>query len=113
MTGLDVGSILQTRVQTFSARRSPSYASTPATAPSSGPTRYTHWLVQVPETSAGPKLRAGFIDAPEAGPANITSSSTTNPIASAAAWPAARTSVATAVITNISRKVSRNSSTTA
>jgi hypothetical protein len=39
----------------------------------------------VPDTNAGPKLRAGFIEAPDAGPANITSSSTTLPTASAAA----------------------------
>ena len=55
---------------------------------------------------AGPSDRAGFIDAPVIGPPNIASSATVPPIAIAAPSPTARVSVATAMITNIRKKVS-------
>jgi hypothetical protein len=45
--------------------------------------------------------RAGFIEAPVTGPPNRASSPITPPIAIAAAAPAPRVSVATAMITNI------------
>ena len=60
----------------------------------------------MPEASAGPKLRAGFIDAPVIGPPKSASRPTVPPIASAAAAPTARASVATAMITNIRNAVS-------
>jgi len=41
----------------------------------------------LPETIAGDKLLAGFIDAPQIGPANMASKSTTPPIASPAIVP--------------------------
>ena len=47
----------------------------------------------MPETSAGPSERIGFIDAPEIGPPNIASSPIVPPIAIAAASPTARVSV--------------------
>jgi hypothetical protein len=50
---------------------------------------------------AGLNERAGFIDAPVIGPPNSASRPTVPPIASAAAAPTARVSVATATITNI------------
>ena len=59
--------------------------------------------------SAGPSERAGFIEAPEIGPPNSAFSPTVPPIAIAAASPTARVSVATAMITNIKKKVSTSS----
>ena len=38
------------------------------TAPISGPARYAHQAVQSPSTMAGPRKRAGFMDAPLTGP---------------------------------------------
>ena len=58
---------------------------------------------------AGPSERAGFIEAPVIGPPNIASRPTVPPIAIAAASPTARVSVATAMITNIRKKVSTTS----
>jgi len=40
-----------------------------------------------PETTAGARLRAGFIEAPQVGLANIASSKTTEPIAMPAIVP--------------------------
>ena len=59
--------------------------------------------------SAGPIERAGFIEAPEIGPPNSAFSPTVPPIAIAAASPTARVSVATAMITNIRKKLSTSS----
>ena len=61
-----------------------------------------------PLTSAGPKLRAGFIDAPLMMPANIASVQTAQPTAKPAISPTARWSVATETTTTMSRKVSRS-----
>jgi hypothetical protein len=61
-------------------------------------------------TNAGPKERAGFMEAPEIGPANIASNPTVAPMAKAAPCPAALLSAATAMITNMRKKVSRTSS---
>ena len=55
--------------------------------------------------------RAGLIEAPEIGPPNIASRPTVPPIAIAAASPTARVSVATAMITNISKKLITSSQT--
>ena len=63
----------------------------------------------MPETKAGPKERAGFMDAPVTAPPNNASRATVPPMAMAAAAPTARVSVATAMITNISIAVSTNS----
>jgi len=51
--------------------------------------------------SAGPSERAGFMDAPVTGPPKSASRATVAPMATAAADPTARTSVATATITNM------------
>src|SRR5450432_3516789 len=59
--------------------------------------------------SAGPKERAGFIDAPLIGPPHSASRAIVAPIASAASCPAARVSVATATITNINSPESSTS----
>ena len=58
--------------------------------------------------SAGPRERAGFIEAPVTGPPNSASRPIVPPIAIAAPAPTARVSVATAMITNI-RKALRTS----
>jgi hypothetical protein len=52
---------------------------------------------------AGARERAGFMLAPEIGPAKSASSPMVPPMAIAAAWPTARVSVATEVMTTISR----------
>src|SRR5579859_805261 len=83
------------------ASRSQRYTSAPHAAPSSGAATYTHCAVHTPATRAGPSDRAGFIDAPEIGPANSASNPTVAPMANAAACPTARVSVATAMITSI------------
>ena len=62
-----------------------------------------------PETTAGAKDRAGFMEAPVTGPPKSASSPTVPPIAIAAASPTARESVATAMMTNIRKKVSTSS----
>ena len=38
------------------------------TAPTAGPIRYTHQVDRFPIATSGPKLRAGFIEAPSNGP---------------------------------------------
>ena len=77
--------------------------------PRIGATMYSHSACRSPLTSAGPTERAGFIEAPEIGPPNIASRPTVPPIAIAAASPTARVSVATAMITNIRKKLSTSS----
>ena len=64
-----------------------------------------------PETRAGASDRAGFIDAPQIGPANIASSPITEPTTIPAVIPFSRAPVETPRITNISIAVRRNSST--
>ena len=58
---------------------------------------------------AGPIERAGFIEAPLIGPPTRAPRATVPPMASAAACPTARISVATAVITTIRKNVSTTS----
>src|SRR5580704_16544025 len=41
---------------------------TAMTAPATGPIRYTHQVDRLPMARSGPKLRAGFIEAPSNGP---------------------------------------------
>src|SRR3954452_21657523 len=60
----------------------------------------------MPDPSAGPNDRAGFIDAPVIGPPKSASRPTVPPIAIAAASPTARVSVLTAITTNMSANVS-------
>src|SRR5579859_5447180 len=48
--------------------RSTYAAPTAMTAPATGPIRYTHQVDSSPMATSGPKLRAGFIDAPSNGP---------------------------------------------
>ena len=55
--------------------------------------------------------RAGFIEAPQIGPANMASKATTAPMASPAVIPFSRAPVETRKITNISKKVSTTSNT--
>ena len=50
------------------------------------------------------------MDAPDIGPAKMASSPTVAPMAMAAAWPTTRTSVATAMMTNIRMNESTPSS---
>src|SRR5262249_58247366 len=59
-------------------------------APSSGPARYTHHPVKSVLTMSGPRVRAGFIDAPLIGLANRPSRATVEPTAMAALWPMLR-----------------------
>ena len=48
--------------------------------PKIGAIKYSHRISIFPETNAGPKLLAGFIDAPQIGPANQASRKTVKPI---------------------------------
>ena len=67
-------------------------ASAPSAAPCGGANTYIQ-RAEATATSPGPRERAGLIDAPEIGP-DIASRPTVPPIASAAASPTARVSVA-------------------
>src|SRR5262249_47533982 len=87
------------------------HARTPAHAPRTGAVRYTHKLSSRSDTRAGARERAGFIDAPEIGPANSASKAITDPTATPARTPFSFEPVETLRMTNISRKVSMNSST--
>lgn len=71
-------------------------AKAPMAVPATGPTIQIQKWLHVPDASAGPKDRAGFILAPETPPPTSMSNSTTPPIAIAAAAPTARVSVETA-----------------
>src|SRR5207253_6828357 len=55
--------------------------------PTRGASKYSQSVPTWPETSAGASERAGFIDAPQIGPANIASRATTAPIAVPAMIP--------------------------
>jgi hypothetical protein len=77
--------------------------------PKSGASRYSQRAWSSPLTRAGPSERAGFIEAPEMRPPKMASSATVPPIAIAAASPTARVSVATAMITNIKKKLRTSS----
>src|SRR5262245_43371289 len=80
-------------------------------APSVGAVRYTYRLSKRSDTAAGASERAGFIDAPEIGPANSASRAITDPTATPAKTPFSFEPVETLRITNISRKVRTASST--
>jgi hypothetical protein len=54
----------------------------------------------------GPHKRPGFIEALRMGPPNLASSRTAPPMAIAAACPRTRSSAATAMMTNMRKKVS-------
>ena len=56
-----------------SATETQSQAATAAIAPATGAVKYIHRCSKCAETSAGASERAGFIDAPEIGPANSAS----------------------------------------
>ena len=58
---------------------------------------------------AGAIERAGFMDAPQMGPANMASNPTTEPIASPANMPCSLLPTATLMITSIKKKVSISS----
>src|SRR5690349_8521050 len=60
---------------------------TPANAPATGAVRYTHRWSSRPATTAGARVRAGFIDAPDTGPANRASRAITAPTATPASRP--------------------------
>jgi hypothetical protein len=57
------------------------HANTPTQAPAAGATRYIQTCCKWPEINAGANDRAGFIDAPQIGPANIASRPMTAAIA--------------------------------
>src|SRR5687768_1594103 len=75
------------RAGSRTARHTP----TAIAAPNSGATTYTYIFRTFPDISAGATDRAGFIDAPQIGPANIASSATVPPIAIPAMTPAPST----------------------
>ena len=60
---------------------------TPAAAPMTGANKYTHKCSKWPLTRAGASDRAGFIDAPDTGPANRASNPMTDPTAMPAVIP--------------------------
>jgi hypothetical protein len=68
-----------------------------------------HKCSRCPDIIAGASERAGFIDAPQIGPANIASNKTVEPIAKPANIPCSLLPVATFIITNIRKKVSKSS----
>ena len=76
-----------------------------------GAIRYTHKAVRLPETTAGANERAGFMDAPEIGPANRASKAITPPTAIPAISPFSFAPLDTARITNINMLVRMISST--
>lgn len=78
-------------------------------APKIGAVRYTQRLSVWPETIAGARERAGFMDAPQIGPANIASSRITDPMAMPANNPCSLDPVATPIMTSIRKKVRINS----
>lgn len=78
-----------------------------------GAVRYSHRWCRLPLTNAGAIERAGFIDAPEIGPANIASKATTAPIAAPAIIPFSFAPVETPKITNINMNVRMISNTQA
>lgn len=80
-------------------------------APTTGATMYIQTLVYMLPDTAEPIVLAGFIEAPEIGPKMTASMVIVDPIANPANSPIARVSVATAEITNINKKVLKNSET--
>src|SRR5262249_39364996 len=80
------------------------HARTPAHAPRTGAVRYTHKLSSRSDTRAGARERAGFIDAPEIGPANSASRAITDPTATPASTPFSFEPVETLRMTNISSR---------
>ena len=73
-------------------------------APKIGAIIYIQRCSKCPETNAGAIERAGFIEAPEIGPANIASSKTVEPIAIPANKPCSLLPCATFKITSIKKK---------
>src|SRR2546421_7427198 len=86
------------------------HSGTATAAPSTGATRYTHNAARCPDKTAGASERAGFIDAPQIGPANIASNPMTPPTAMPAMTPVSFGPVDTLRITSMSRPVSTASS---
>lgn len=72
-----------------------------AIEPIMGAEIYSHNDCRFPEISAGASERAGFIDAPQMGPANIASNNTVVPIAMPASVPVSFEPCDTLMITSI------------
>src|SRR5690606_12408299 len=83
---------------------------TASSAPPTGAARYTQKCCSCPLTSAGAIDRAGFMLAPQIGPANMASKATTPPTAAPAMIPVSREPELTPRITNIRISVSTTSS---
>ena len=66
---------------------------------------YIHKNCNSPDIMAGPNERAGFIEAPEMGPAKSASNKTTAPIAIPAMMPCSLLPCETRRMTNIKKKV--------
>lgn len=73
--------------------------------PIKGAVRYTQREFKFPETIEGASERAGFIDAPQIGPANIASKPMIEPMAIPAVIPFSFAPVETFIITNIKKNV--------
>ena len=73
--------------------------------PTIGPIQYIQWLSHVALTSAGPKLLAGFMDAPVKGIPTKWSAITVSPMSIGASLPSPFGSTAVAKITKTSAKV--------
>ena len=84
---------------------------TPAAAPMTGANKYTHKCSKWPLTRAGASDRAGFIDAPDTGPANRASRAITAPTAIPAVIPFSFAPVDTHRMTNMRIKVRSTSRT--
>ena len=78
-------------------------------APTVGAMRYTQRYCTFPLTTAGERDRAGFIEAPQMGPANMASRAITDPMAIPAVIPFSFAPVETLKITSIRRNVSTTS----
>src|SRR5439155_5493285 len=87
------------------------HATTAIPAPAMGATKYSQSALKWPDTTAGASDRAGFIEAPQIGPANIASSPITEPTAIPAVIPFSLAPVETFRITNIRIALRINSST--
>ena len=79
--------------------------------PTTGAVRYIQISVKFPEARAGANDRAGFIEAPPTGPANMASKSTTEPTAMPASKPFSFPLSETFKIVSIKNKVRTTSST--
>ena len=81
------------------------HASMAAHAPIGGAVKYIHRCSKCPETSAGASERAGFMEAPQIGPANIASNAMTAPTAMPAVMPFSFAPVETFKIVSIRKNV--------